>query len=294
VINLKIVSVIPCHNEEKYIGSVVLKTKKYVDHVIVVDDGSIDKTGEVAELAGAIVVSHDKNMGKGMALNTGIKKAQELCADICIFLDGDYQHNPDEIPFLINPIINENVDIVVGSRFLYKNKMPLYRKFGEHILTFTSNIGSQVRLTDSQSGFRALSKKALERLQFNSKGFSVESELQFLAKELGLKIKEVPISVNYEDKPKRNPFYHGISVLMRIITFIGEKRPLLFFGVSGIIILFLGILVGLFVVDRTYKMGILPVGAAMISLLLCIIGTLTLFIGIVLNSVKNLIKRGEK
>jgi len=292
---MRVVAVIPCYNEERYIGSVVLKTKKYVSDVIVVDDGSIDKTAEIAELAGAIVVRHEKNMGKGMALNTGIRKAKELGADILVLLDGDYQHNPDEIPSLISPLLNEKIDIAVGSRFLdVESKMPGYRKFGEHILTLFSNAGSKVKLTDSQSGFRVLSKEAIEGLHFDSNGFAVESEMQFLAEELGLKIKEVPISVSYEDKPKRNPFSHGLNVLAHIISFIGERRPLLFFGVSGIIILILGILVGIWVVDRTSHTGNLPVGTAMVSLLLCIIGTLTFFIGIVLNSVKNLIKRGEK
>jgi len=292
---MKIIATIPCYNEERYIGSVVLKTKKYVNDVVVIDDGSLDRTAEIAELAGAIVVRHEKNIGKGMALNTGIKKAKELGADILVLLDGDYQHNPDKIPSLIKLLLNEEVDIAVGSRFLdVECKMPSYRKFGERILTLFSNIGSKVKLTDSQSGFRALSKEAIEKLYFNSKGFSVESEMQFLAKELGLKIKEVSISVSYEDKSKRNPFSHGLDVLAHIISFIGERRPLLFFGVSGIIILLMGIMVGIWVVDRTSHTGNLPVGTAMISLLLCIIGTLTFFIGIVLNSVKNLIKRGEK
>jgi len=292
---MKIMAVIPCYNEGRFIGSVVLKTKKYVDNVLVVDDGSCDETSEIAKLAGAQVIRHECNMGKGIALNTGINKAKELDADVLVLLDGDYQHNPDEIPSLITPIVNGEADIVIGSRFLDKDcEIPRYRKFGEFVLTRFSNVGSKVKITDSQCGFRALSKKAIEKLDFNSKGFSVESEMQFLAPELGLRIKEVPVTVNYKDKNKRSPISHGLTVLSHIISLISEKRPLFFFGISGIVIILLGIFIGLSVVEATKITGDLPVGTALISTLLCIIGTITLFIGIVLNSLKNMIMRARK
>src|SRR5512133_2588974 len=113
-----IIAAIPALNEETAIGSVVLRTKKYVDDVYVIDDGSTDATSIIAKLAGAHVIRHETNLGKGIGIRDAFLKAREMDADILVCLDGDGQHNPDEIPRLLDPIKNDQADMVIGSRFL--------------------------------------------------------------------------------------------------------------------------------------------------------------------------------
>ena len=215
---MKIIAGIPAFNEEKFIGKVIKETKKYVNQVIVVNDGSTDKTALIAEKEGVLVINHKNNKGKGIAVNTIFDKSREIKADILILLDGDGQHQPKEIPSLTKPIIYNKADIVVGSRFIKnKNFVPFYRKIGLHILTVLTNLCSKIKLKDSQSGFRAFSKKAINNLYFKEKGLAVESEMQFLAKKNKLRMLEIPITTLYEEKAKRNPLFHGFGVLISII-----------------------------------------------------------------------------
>ena len=222
---MKIIAGIPAYNEENFIGKVIKETKKYVDNVIVVDDGSIDKTSEIAKNNGALVIRHKKNKGKGIAVNKIFDKSRDIKADILVLLDADGQHQPEEIPSLIKPIINNKADIVIGSRFLnIKNFIPFYRKIGLYILTILTNFGSKIKVTDSQSGFRAFSKRAINNLYFKEKGLAVESEMQFLAKKNKLKILEIPINTTYEERAKRNPLFHGFGVLIRVVLLILRKK----------------------------------------------------------------------
>lgn len=220
----KIIAIIPAYNEASEIENVVRKTLEKVNCVIVVDDGSSDNTGDLAFNAGANVISHSFNLGKGMALNTGLKVALSCNADIVVLIDGDGQHSPEEIPNLVSKIIDENLDIVIGSRYLKKNKIPTYRKLGLYILNIVTNLGSGIIVTDTQSGFRALSKKALKLLHFNENGLSVESEMQFLAAKYTLSVGEIPIEVFYNGNKKRNPISHGLSVLIRVIQLIKHYK----------------------------------------------------------------------
>jgi len=151
---------IPAYNEEPYIQDVIKKSLLHVDKVVVCDDGSTDNTAKLAKDAGAIVISQ-KNQGYGAALSTLFDYARRENAQIMITLDGDGQHNPHQIPLLINAIIDHNVDVVIGSRFLDDStKSSGYRKTGIKIITSASNYGTNFKVTDSQSGFRAYSKNA--------------------------------------------------------------------------------------------------------------------------------------
>lgn len=152
---MPITAIIPALNEEISIGTVVLKTKKYADHVIVVDDGSTDDTAEVARIAGAYVIKHSKNRGKGWALETGFDEARKNGTKIIVTIDADGQHDPSEIPKVIGPIISREADMVIGSRYLNGNSIPIYRRIGQRILDRTTNINSGINITDTQSGFRA-------------------------------------------------------------------------------------------------------------------------------------------
>ena len=284
------VAVIPAYNEERFIGSVVLRTRPYVDAVIVVDDGSSDATAEVAEAAGAIVVRHERNAGKGVALNTGLRKARELGPDAVAVIDADGQHAPEEIEGVLAPALAGEADIVIGSRYLEgRNGTPTHRVWGHAAFNALTHLGSGVRSTDSQSGYRAFSRRAVDVMRFSSDGFSVESEMQFLAREHGLRLMEVPVSISYPDKAKRPVAAHGLMVLNGVLRLIGQHRPLLFFGVPGLIVLLMGIGWGGWVVHIYSRAQELAVGYALLSVLLTILGSLGLFSGIILHSLRGMI-----
>ncbi len=283
-----ILAVIAAYNEDRFIGSVVLKTQHYVDQVIVVDDGSTDGTAQIAEQAGAIVLRHDRNRGKAQALNTGLGHARRLQPRAVVLLDADGQHDPAAIPALLAPVCDGDADIVVGSRFLgVPSNIPRWRVFGQRALTAATNLASGTPLSDSQSGFRALSPKAVERMVFRPDGgFSIESEMQFLAHEHKLVIREIPVVVRYDEPPKRNPFGHGWQVLNGIIALVSQRRPLFFFGVPGVVILALGLALGIEVVNRYEAHAQLAVGYALVSVFLSLVGIQTVFTGIVLHTIR--------
>lgn len=286
----QIVVVIPAYNEERFIGSVVLKARQHAGTVLVVDDGSTDATAEIAEAAGAIVIRHEQNRGKGTTLNTGLRHTRTLEPDVVVVLDGDGQHLPEQIATVAEPVLTGQADIVVGSRYLDSNsRVPAHRIWGHRVFGFITNQISGVATTDSQSGFRAFSPKALRSLSFHSNGFSVESEMQFLAREHNLRLLEVPITIQYPDKPKRPVVAHGLLVFNGMLRLVGQYRPLLFFGLSGLLILLAGLAWGVWVVDIYRDTQTLAVGYAMISVLLTIIGSLGLFTGIMLHSVRGLL-----
>jgi glycosyltransferase involved in cell wall biosynthesis len=288
------VAVIPAYNEERFIGSVVIKACKYADAVIVVDDGSSDATAEIARLAGATVIQHEQNAGKGAALSTGLRKARELHPAAVVVLDADYQHRPREIGQVTAPVLAGEADIVIGSRYLSNgSNTPTHRVWGHRVFNLMTNGASGVAVTDSQSGFRAFSPAALEAIAFRSNGFSVESEMQFIAKAQGLRLSEVPITITYSDKPKRPVLAHGMLVLNGLLRMVGQYRPLLFFGVTGLLITLLSLALGGYVVAVYQQTKTLAVGYSMITVLLAMIGILTFFTGIILHSVRGLVLNVE-
>jgi len=282
--------IIPAYNEVRFIGSVVIQARSYASSVIVVDDGSRDGTSEVAKAAGAIVLRHEVNSGKGGALKTGFKYVRQVAGlQVILTIDGDGQHNCAEIPELTRPILEDTADLVVGSRFLgKKSDIPRWRIFGQHALTLVTNLGARASLSDSQSGFRAFSRKVVDLFPFDTDGFSVESEMQFVIRQAGLRVIEVPISVVYEEPPKRNPVMHGLQVLRGIMNLVSRYRPLLFFGGGGLVILFIGLIWGWYVIDIYRRVRTLAVGYALISALLTIIGSTSMFTGLMLHSVLGL------
>ena len=292
---LVIIAAIPCHNEERFIGSVVLKAKRYVSQTIVVDDGSTDDSANIAEAAGAVVIRKQHVGGKGSTVALVFQEVSRLGADVLVLMDGDGQHDAGEIPKLLKPVSEGSADIVIGSRFLERgNQIPKYRILGQRILTFVTNLGSGSKLTDSQSGFRAFSRKAIHTLSFNEQGFAVESEMQFLAKEKGLDVIEVPITTCYEDKVKRNPVAHGLGVLSRVLNMISQRQPLLYLSLPGAIILLIGIRLGLFGLRNYTATTALPLGQTFVSALLCAIGLVASFTGITLHWLGIILKRGQR
>ncbi len=280
---LKVIVALPAYNEEKYIGSLVLLAKRYAEEVIVVDDGSTDYTADVAGLAGAAVIRHQGNKGKGIAVQSILSEARKRNPDILVILDSDYQHRPEEIPLLAKAV-SEGFDLVIGSRKVQSANIPPYRRAGQKVIAYFSRILSRREIADTESGFRALSKKAISEIQLKERGFAVESEMISVAAKKGLKITEVPISVTYtKDGSTLNPVAHGLGVLNRLMVMISERRPLLFFGSVGGILIGLGTGFGA-VVARTYFTSlVLATGTALIAIMLVTIGTLSIFTGIILN-----------
>jgi len=286
---LKLIAGIPAYDEEKYIGTIVLKTRQYVDEVIVVDDGSTDSTSSVASLAGATVIRHDKNMGKGAAIQSILAEARKKNPDILILLDADFQHDPDEIPVLIKPIISDGFDLAIGSREQQRGKIPRYRRIGQRVLSYFSRILSKEKVIDSECGYRALSPRAIAELKLRQKGFAIETEMIAAATEKGLKITEVPISAIYtKDSSTLNPLSHGVGVLTWILAMISQRRPLLFFGIPGVVLVAAGLYLGMWVLDVASAGGGLPAGRAMISILLVLAGVFSTFTGIILNAISQL------
>ncbi len=286
----RVVVVIPAYNEERFIGSVILKILQFPLTVIVVDDGSTDATDLVARAAGALVVHHEHNMGKGVALNTGIYDARKMDPEVIVLIDGDGQHLVRELPRLIKPILEDQADIVVGSRYLQKTfQVPAHRFVGHWFFNQLTGLASRVKVTDSQSGYRAFSPRAFNTDLFLSPNFSVESEMQFLAYDYGLRVTEVPITIRYVDKPKRSVISQGTSVLGGIIKLTGQYRPLLFFSLPGALAVLGGLGMGLLVVEIFSHKSELAVGYAMISVLLAITGMVLFSTGIILHSVRGLL-----
>ena len=216
---MKSIVIIPALNEEAAIGSIVKRSLQYVDDVLVIDDGSDDNTSKIASESGARVIKHPNNLGKGVSLKDAFGEVSGY--DIVVTIDGDGQHNPDEIPSLMGPVRDGSADLVNGSRYLngFDEETPAYRRVGQRVLDIATNITSGTNVTDSQSGFRAFNGKTIKCYRFRDTGFGIESEMLADAAEHDLKIVEVPITVRYdvENSSTKGPVTHGVGVLIKIV-----------------------------------------------------------------------------
>ena len=196
-----IVAGMPMYNEEETIGTVVTMALKHVDAIICIDDGSSDSSARIAEACGAIVIRHRVNRGYGGALKSLFEKAKEMQADALVVLDSDGQHDASDIPKLLVPIVSGEADFVIGSRFIDGGggtDMPAYRRLGIKVITAASNMSRDISIKDTQSGFRAFSKRAIEMLRFDSEGMVLSLEMLEDAHEKNLKITEIPTVVRYD------------------------------------------------------------------------------------------------
>lgn len=250
---------LPAYNEEVSIASMIILSEAYSDEVIVIDDGSTDRTAQIAEQTNATVLKHETNKGKGAALKTGFEYVKNKNFDILVTIDADGQHNPAEIPDVIKPIEDKNADIVNGSRYINggNKNTPTYRRVGQTVLDSATALASGVKLTDSQSGFRAFSRQSLDHFNFDPDGFGIESDMIIEAVKNNLKIEEVEITVRYDVLTTTdNPITQGISVLMRIFEIMRFNRPLYFYGITGIIVIFFALLIFLTIQMTTHAQNI--------------------------------------
>ena len=295
-----ITTVIPAYNEEKSIAAVVLSAKKHSDRVIVVNDGSTDYTARLASAAGALVVNLPKNFGKGVALSIGLTTAAVDECDYIVCLDGDGQHDPEDIPRLTEILTDGNADMVIGSRFLTadsREEIPKYRRMGQRVLNYATNIGSIEKVTDSQSGFRAFRRDVVCLFDYNESGMGIESEITRAALGLGMKVVEVPVAARYSGLATSTlrPGKHGMSVLNSVLRSIRSEHPLLYFGVGGLTALTIGFAFGTWSLYVYIVEGFLPFGPTTIAALLVTIGVFSTLVGLVLNAInENTSRNGER
>ena len=284
---------IPAFNEEDVIGDLIKKSLKFVDHVVVCDDGSSDKTSEIAENAGAYVIRHSENKGKGYALQSLFKYARHQNSKIIVTMDGDGQFKPDEIPKLCEPILNNGQDLVVGYRFDNNDEMPTYREIGNKMLDRISNLASKLPLRDTQSGFRAYSKNAIQLITFFNEGFGADSEILINAYEKGLKITEEKVTVIYNTGHKtstKNPISHTTGVVVSLIELILIKHPLKFLGIPGILLIISGVFTSIYVLTIFNETRYFSIGFTMLGLGLFAFGMLLTLVSGLLYSFNRQIK----
>ena len=241
---MKVIAGIPAFNEEKNIASIITRLSGVVDTILVCDDGSTDLTSEIAKKMGVLVIKHEKNLGYGGAIRSIFLKAKEMDGDILVTFDADGQHRIEDIKNVINPIVKENADLVIGSRFLddSEKEVPRYRKVGIKVITKITNASINEQLTDSQSGFRAYSKKVVDELNPSELGMGISTEILIKASSKNFKILEVPIKILYSgDTSTHNPVSHGSSVILSTIKFTSIEHPLKFYGIPSIIFFIVGI-----------------------------------------------------
>jgi len=294
--NGRTLAMIPCYNEEATIGSVVLKAKQYVDKVVVVDDGSIDDSVKVAEYAGATVLKHGGNRGYGASIRSCFKYARENDFDVLTILDGDGQHDADNIPTVMTPVLEKKIDVCIGSRFADKNgnNIPLHRRFGIRTLTTLTNAGSKKkhRVTDGQSGFRAYSRKAIKNLNPKDPDMGASAEILLDGSKKNLSYEEVPVNCRYDlDGSTKKPVNHGLGVIVSILKYLEVEHSLLFFGVPGLILFVLGLITGLNVFFSYRQTGFLPFGPTIFMAIFLFIGMLSGVTGLILHAVINANRR---
>jgi len=285
-----VVAAIPAFNVERTIARLVLETQKFVDVVLVCDDGSTDLTAEIAERLGADVIRHEKNLGYGAAIKTLFTTARELNADVLVTLDGDGQHDPREIPRLIEPVLENKADIVLGSRFLgdKENGVPRYRGWGIKLISRLTGAASNHKFNDAQCGFRVYGGKALSGLSFVENGMGVSVEVLMKAEKNGLTVVEVPAEVKYKELERsstQNALGHGASVLMSILRLVVEEKPLMLLGFPGIIFLFAGMGFGIWMLKIFAEEQQISTNIALASMAFILIGMFTVFTAITLYAI---------
>ena len=289
---MKIIIGIPAYNEEKNIASLLIKLKKISQNIIVCNDGSNDLTGKIAKELGAMVIEHEKNLGYGSAIKSIFLKAREINADILVTFDADGQHRIEDINAILEPIKNNIADIVIGSRFLNNNQeIPKYREIGIKAITKLTNVTGGTKITDSQSGFRAYSKKILKEIQPKESGMGISTEILIKTQKAGFIITEVPITILYEgDTSTHNPISHGSSVILSTLKYVAIERPLVFYGIPGIIFLLVGLAFGVWTIQIYSDQGAVITNIALVGIGGVIMGTILMLTATILYSIVSVVK----
>ena len=290
---MKIVIGIPAYNEGKNIAGILVELKKVYQNIIVCDDGSNDLTAEIAEELGVTVIRHGRNLGYGSAIKSIFLKASEIKADILITFDGDGQHRIKDIENVLEPIKGNIVDMVIGSRFLNNNqKIPKYRKIGIKAITKLTNVTGGTKITDSQSGFRAYNNKILDKIIPQESGMGISTEILIKVQKADFKISEVPITILYNGNTStHNPISHGSTVILSTLKYVAIERPLVFYGIPGIIFLLTGLVFGVWTIQIYSEEGRVITNIALVGASGVIMGTLLMLTATILYSIVSVIKK---
>ena len=289
---------IPAFNEERTIARVILEAQKHADVVVVCDDGSSDLTREIAERLAADLVCHEHNLGYGAAVKSLFERARAFGADVLVTMDADGQHDAAEIPRLLKPVLKGGADLSIGSRFIDAHgddEMPLYRRIGAKLITRMVNGSAKNGVKDAQSGYRAYSRKAIERLSFIETGMGASVEILLKASKKDLKIVEVPSSCRYRngevDTSSEHPVTHGLGVVMAIVRVIVERRPLTALGIPAMLFLFAGMGFGVWMLHLYALENRIVTNIALASIAFLLIGFFMLSTAVTLYAISRLAKR---
>jgi len=290
---MKIVIGIPAYNEEKNIAGLLIKLKKISSDIIVCNDGSNDLTSKIAKELDAIVIDHEKNLGYGSAIKSIFLKAHEINADILVTFDADGQHRIEDINLVLEPIKNNIADMVIGSRFLNNNQeIPKYRKIGIKAITKLTNVTGGTKITDSQSGFRAYNKKTLDKIRPQESGMGISTEILIKAQKADFKISEVPITILYEgDTSTHNPISHGSSVILSTLKYVAIERPLVFYGIPGVIFFLIGLAFGVWTIQIYSEEGQVITNIALVGVSGVMMGTILMLTATILYSIVSVVKK---
>ena len=294
---MKIIVGIPAFNEEKNIASIITKLSTIADTILVCDDGSTDLTATIAKKIGAVVIKHEKNLGYGAAIRSLFLKAKDLDGDILVTFDADGQHRIDDIKNVIKPIVNQEADLAIGSRFLDESEkeVPQYRKVGIKVITKITNASIKKQLTDSQSGFRAYSRKIISELNPSETGMGVSTEILIKASSKNFRIVEVPIKIIYEGNTStHNPITHGSSVIISTIKYTSLQRPLTFYGIPSVVFLIIGGVFSYVAIQFYVEVGRLNTNLTIISASTVLIGVVLLITAILLFSLVSIVREGKE
>jgi glycosyltransferase involved in cell wall biosynthesis len=293
--DLRIVAVIPAFNESENIANILTDTIINVNYAIVVDDGSSDDTALRAQtFSNTKVLRNKRNIGKGSSLRRGFIEALKFYPDIVVTLDADGQHNPKDIPRLVNAVKEQDADIVIGSRFTKGSIIdaPRSRQFGLSLINSVNRRLVRSLVNDTSSGFRAYTRHAISSvLDLDAKGYALEFEQIAKAESYGLNIIEVPVSVKYKGltrTSKKSSVVLGANILSTLLKIAVERRPLLYFGTSGLILVAIAAIVAVEALILFNETRYFSIPLALVTLGVGLIGLLLLLISFVLQVMKRI------
>ncbi|MEA3202045.1 MAG: hypothetical protein QOE90_3473 [Thermoplasmata archaeon] len=294
----RVLVAIPCYNEELAIAGVVLRSKRHAEEVLVIDDGSKDQTVEVATMAGATVTKNPGNKGKGYGVRRAFQHAHDGGFDALVLIDGDGQHDPDEIPLLLAPILQADKEVALGFRAGDKTEMPAWRRVGKRVLDYATAAGGAGIVTDSQCGYRAFGKRAIAEMneKLSGDGFSIESEQLVVMKDAGLSFENVEIHCKYEgiDGSTKGPVEHAVGVLTSIFDMMTSKHPMRFIAFPSAVLLVGAVWMGIHTLQLYNQTHFFAVAYALGSATLAILGAMGILVAIMLKMMTHMERRIKK
>lgn len=289
---MKTIAIIPAFNEESTIGDVIKGTSKFVDEIIVINDGSTDRTVEAANSAGATVIDNIVNRGLGKTIQRGYDEALKRGADILVQIDADGQYDPEEIPKLIKPIIDNKADLVLGSRLEnLKYEMPWVKKQGNKAFTWLLRRLTGADIKDGQTGFRAIRKEVFETIELRG-DFTYTQEMIIKTAKEGWRIENVPINFYQrstgESRLMSGPLSYAWRAWIIIFRTIRDYDPLKFFGIPGVLLIIAGFSMGAAILYKFAIVGFIGhTPAVILTALLLISGIQLVFIGLIADMMKS-------